>query len=616
MRRVGTIDYPNTFETIIADAEFNKVWVAYCKKSLVYENHAFLMDIRKPFSAPQLAQTYFNNAGSRALNLTGKALAWAHDLAEDRDWNSPLWDDIFAEAARQARAHLRELLSGPFWQHHIFKDHHKANGGGPRDRATEIEDTPPPKKTQIASLLGGVPSPALDKALAQFAKEGESLRALTLFQRYLKDQKSALTAQAAIKILIANHQISTPKAGNAVAAANKLSVQNIRAVEAFLKSYDRIKSDGVALWDALVALKEQTKTSAPPRAILTNLVKSGVIAPGATPIDPTEEDMPPPPPPEDEDAGVARATAAGDKEKLPTVIWIHDLGGYPKHVAAVDGFRRQKNKAKLAGALKLLKTAMVKKDDCHPDVTLRELADEVLAFVARNGPPVIVAEDPFPEPRRKAPSAPKPDPFPDDDRVTGGVDFGDMRPGAETQAADPRKQRQVKLFVMHQINAMAEALTKGDTSFAKSEAVKTAKQLAQENDQKFAMSAKQLLQAAQRKAGPVKRAKSDQGEEVELSLSHASKADWPTFGKVYHLEDEELALCRDIAVSTIKSGTDSSKAVSSARDLVAKQKKKKSKFGFKNAKHAIAAVSQLMKFKATSKKLTKPMKPSDADDVA
>ncbi|MEX0311909.1 MAG: hypothetical protein AB3N17_16860, partial [Tateyamaria sp.] len=497
-----------------------------------------------------------------------------------------------------------------------------------------------------------------------------------------------------LRVLLAHNVVSLNPLYNVVATADRYGSNKLRAFETFFAAYRQGRNDGRAVWAAFAALRDEIGKGGSPDRFMHDMLRHGVIEPGADPIDPAtadddipppppptdEDDIPPPPPPLDED-DIASGTGGSDidPEDLPPPPPYGDVQDYPAHMNAIRKVRGDKKL--LARALQLLKDAMVANNDCDPAVPLNRLATEV-ATVLRNEP------DPFPEPERETDPFPTRDPFPDDETLVddpfpdtgpvgvdlnglddevlrggGGLDDDDGeddndpfpgRPGDDrrrTRAAGARQddnrsepghdgrsgpggdtapQRNgapsnagdMKAFLKAAVAKIAAKISSGDIDGAKVSAGQASKMLAKLGGSGAAVPARDILSAAHKQAKTNKGGGLDDPSAgvkvggIELKNDHANKADWATFGKQYSLDEESLQSCRQIGVAIVKTGADSPKAMTSAKKVAEKiSKDKKAKFKFKNHRHLVASILQLVQFKATKQKLTKPLKASNVADI-
>ena len=721
MIKIGDIEYPNTYETVRADNALWPVFKRFCEKALLMDNVSFLEALAKPINAEWIYRDFFSYDGKFPINIGPDPRSLADAMAEEGNWQDASWTDVFDTARREILALLQfDVLADKFWKDAIFLDHHEQQNGGSRDDARQTHDDPDITRIERAArLLRLQPSDALASAIDQYEKNGDTLRTMSAFDAYAKEQGSTLAGPDMLRVLMAQGVIRVKKLYNTTVAAGELNTNKIRVLETFFAAYKNARNDGRALWTLLTELRNEVGGGATPSKVMKRLLKEGLIEPGAEPIDPAteeedipppppptdeddmpppppptdEDDIPPPPPPLDEDEELETAGSDIDPDDLPPPPPFGDVRNYTAHMDVIRKVRS--NKKLLPRALQALKDAMVKNNDCAPDVSLKRLAEEV-ATVLRNTPdpfPEVERDpDPFPEARAPIPNGddPQDDPFPDtgpvgvdlsgldeddigfsgggsddddsddDDSDDGSDPFPerpagnrgqrrreDRIPDDESQSSDTDRDdglsvasgdsaqertgaasgtNDLKPFLKAAVAKIAARIADGDVQGAKTSAGQTSKMMAKLGGPSAAVSSVDIFAAAQKQAGRIKTADVETpGDDVsagvkvggvELKNDHANKADWKMFGKQYALDDESVASCRQIGLAIVKTGAESPKALSSAKSLADQiNKDKKAKFKFKNYKHVMAAVLQLVQFKATKQKLMKPLKASDVKDV-
>ncbi|MFL4472113.1 hypothetical protein ACERZ8_20345 [Tateyamaria armeniaca] len=732
MRRIGNIDYPNTFYTIVADPALAPVLHEYCQATKLDDNYEYLMAMRQPIDPRKMYRKFISYDGEYPVNVGHNARAIAKKLAEERDWNSPFWYSLFGSIQTELLSLLNaEHVSGKFWAHKVFLDHHvNVNQGNADDAYTVVDDPVVTGRALAARVLGLGDSPLLERAIANFEKEGETLRTWSIFQDYLKGQKSTMRAQDAVKILLANGVLSAPEESVAMNIADTLNTPDIRATEAFYEAFKKVRGDGRALWDLVTEFQATIGKGGTPATFLRRLDREKLLpahadplAPGeeedippAPPADedveataqpaaddmpppppPSDEDVPPPPPPLDEDEDVPPPPPPLDESDLPPPPAYGQVEDYPDHIAAIEALLPGRDQAKITKAVKTLMAAMAANGECPPGTPVQQIAAEVIRLVKAKRRAAAEADafpepaadadplprptaDPFPddvEPQEEPfpdtgpvgvdlnglddadadaedgddgndpfPGAPgdgqprpprAPDPFPDDDTVQpdagsddgsgsdagAGADDGDTDPGAGGAGASPR---QLRTYLQREVANIAGMLGNDDNEGAKSHAITVAETMEKLGGEKAAIPPKDILSAALRqlrKNSPseISALESDTGAvsapgQIKLTNWHANNANWAAFAKHYCLGEDDIQASRLIALAVAKDGTSSPKAIGAAKKLAEKVSKDKSaKFKFKNYRHLVAAVFQLMTLKATNDKLLRPLKATDVADT-
>ena len=711
MIRIGDVEYPNTYETVRMDSDLWPVFKRYCEAAYLTDSVKFLEALAKPINAEWIYREFISYDGSYPINIGPGPRALANAMAEEGNWQDANWTDVFDTARSEVLGLLQyDHLSGKFWKDSIFLDHHEQQHGGNRDDARETHDDPAITRIERAArVLRLHPSDTLASAIDQYEKNGDTLRTLGAFADYAKEQGSTMAGPEILRVLMAQGVVRVKKLYNAAAAADEFSTNKIGALTTFFAAYKTARNDGRALWTLISTLRDDIGAGGTPENILKRMIRYGYVEPGADPIDPAadeddmppplppededsvppppptdEDDIPPPPPPLDEDDEGETAGSDIDPDDLPPPPPFGDVTAYGAHMDVIRKVRG--NKKLLPRAIQALKDAMVKNDDCDPDVPLQRIAGEVASVLRRDPDPFPDVErdpDPFPEAPAPFPDGDDPaeDPFPDtgptgvdlsglDDGAPGGGggtdddddddDSNDPFPGRPT--SDRRQTRapnpfaddddtgsgnndglsvasgdtaparngapsgasDMKAFLKGAVTKIADKMASGDIEGAKVSAGQASKMMAKLGGPGAAVSPADILTAAHKQAKKVK-APDPEGADtsagvkvggVELKNDHANKADWAKFGKQYSLDDESVQSCRQIGVAIVKTGADSPKALGSAKKLADKiSKDKKAKYKFNNHRHLVAAILQLVQFKATRQKLMKPLKASEVADI-
>ncbi len=125
---------------------------------------------------------------------------------------------------------------------------------------------------------------------------------------------------------------------------------------------------------------------------------------------------------------------------------------------------------------------------------------------------------------------------------------------------------------------------------------------------------RRMLDEAAKRAGGPKTADVQDDESVPVKLADIKKVDFKTVADVYGFDEDDTDALTALTKSIVKKGTEDPATLKSAKDLLASSKKKKKKPKVKHGKHLVLGMMDALRRAVMKKRVTKPMKLSDADD--
>ena len=173
MKRYGTITYPDTIDTIVADSTFVKVFFSHLVAELSPEHLLFYM---AGFDPETTYPAFIKLDAPHQINISAAQREPMDALAAAGDWTNVAWVKHLAEARREANQLMTADSLSRFWKSGAFLRHHKSRGGSETDTAEVLPDPPPPPAWQRAATAFGFKSPQLLQAyIAAFEAKGETM---------------------------------------------------------------------------------------------------------------------------------------------------------------------------------------------------------------------------------------------------------------------------------------------------------------------------------------------------------------------------------------------------------------------------------------------------------
>lgn len=123
---IDGIDYPNNWDDLVKDGDLLKVFKAYSKKALIWENFLFL---GYPIDPSKHYAVFISPKSSNSINISGPLRQKMIDLWEAGDYGrDPAWKDHI----KDAKGEIKDLIASDhvqykackFWKHDLFKKYH------------------------------------------------------------------------------------------------------------------------------------------------------------------------------------------------------------------------------------------------------------------------------------------------------------------------------------------------------------------------------------------------------------------------------------------------------------------------------------------------------------